>query len=246
MLLEDENQRLIRVLFIHGYESGPRGHKFKSLQAAGYLVSSADMRPVLRKFTPQRCGLSIALLTVAALCIVGHQFYLRGTLLLPLNLLILLLYAVLLRTLLFNILTSLVDRCTALQAAAVRRFRPDILVGSSFGGLVALSLIQQRAFEGPALLVAPSVVGRASLNWTRQFLVQMPSGYRGRCRILHGDADDDVPIRSSREFVREYPQVELIEIPNGDHRLHDYTPKLPGHINQLVVENHKLHQQSTL
>ncbi len=40
-------------------------------------------------------------------------------------------------------------------------------------------------------------------------------------RIFHGSDDEVVPISLSREFAAACPAVDLVEIPGGDHRLHE-------------------------
>ena len=46
--------------------------------------------------------------------------------------------------------------CVEQQARELERFQPDVLVGSSFGGAVALALLQQQRWSGPTLLLAPA------------------------------------------------------------------------------------------
>ncbi len=41
-------------------------------------------------------------------------------------------------------------------------------------------------------------------------------------RIFHGSDDEVVPVSLSRDFVKECPVAELVEIEGGDHRLHEH------------------------
>src|ERR1700754_4388730 len=46
------------------------------------------------------------------------------------------------------------ESCVALHAGTLMRFRPDVLVGSSFGGAVAVTLLERGLYRGPTLLLA--------------------------------------------------------------------------------------------
>jgi hypothetical protein len=47
-----------------------------------------------------------------------------------------------------------IEGCIDVHARALREFRPHVLVGSSFGGAVALALLTRGLFTGPTLLLA--------------------------------------------------------------------------------------------
>lgn len=95
--------------------------------------------------------------------------------------------------------------------AALAEVVPDLVVGSSFGGAVAVRLLNEGAWTGPTVLIAPAA-GKLGSDTT------LPAG--ARVVILHGDADDVVPIEDSRALVAGAgPGVELVEIAGGDHRL---------------------------
>jgi hypothetical protein len=95
--------------------------------------------------------------------------------------------------------------------AAVLTERPDVVIGSSFGGAVAVRLLNEGVWRGPTVLIAPAQ-GKVGVDDS------LPSGVR--VVVLHGDADDVVPIAHSRDLVSGTgPEVELREIAGGDHRL---------------------------
>ena len=54
--------------------------------------------------------------------------------------------------------TSDFEACVALHAEKVRRFEPDVLVASSFGGAVAVALLQREHWRGPTLLLAQAAL----------------------------------------------------------------------------------------
>lgn len=105
--------------------------------------------------------------------------------------------------------TTTFPAAVASGRAALAEARPDVIVGSSFGGAVAVALLQEGAWAGPTVLIAPAA-GRVGLPDA------LPAG--ARVVILHGDADDVVPIADSRRLAAN-PGVDLREIAGGDHRL---------------------------
>jgi alpha-beta hydrolase superfamily lysophospholipase len=103
-------------------------------------------------------------------------------------------------------------------AAAVRnaqaeydRHRPDVVVGSSRGGAVAMNL---DAGSMPLVLLCP-----AWKRWGRAWTVKPATA------ILHSKADDVIPIADSRELVENsgLPDSALIVV-GSDHRLADPEP----------------------
>jgi alpha-beta hydrolase superfamily lysophospholipase len=103
-------------------------------------------------------------------------------------------------------------------AAAVRtaqaeydRHRPDVIVGSSRGGAVAMNI---DAGPTPMVLLCPAWKRWGSARSVRPGTV-----------ILHSEADDVIPIADSRELVRNsgVPDSALIVV-GDDHRLADPEP----------------------
>lgn len=96
-------------------------------------------------------------------------------------------------------------RCVAEQHAALERFRPDVLVGSSFGGGVVLQLLQEGVWTGPTLLLAQAGV-------KMRLRPELPEGIP--VWLVHGLRDEVVPIEHSRQLAGTgSPQlVELIEV----------------------------------
>ena len=99
--------------------------------------------------------------------------------------------------------------CTA--QAEYNKHRPDVIVGSSRGGAVAMNIVSG---DTPLVLLCP-----AWKNWGAAKTLKQNSV------ILHSRRDDVIPIADSREIVANSglsPQ-SLIEVGN-DHRLADPEP----------------------
>jgi alpha-beta hydrolase superfamily lysophospholipase len=95
--------------------------------------------------------------------------------------------------------------------AELDRHRPDVIVGSSRGGALAMNL---EAGATPLVLLCP-----AWKRWGTATTVKPGTV------ILHSEADDVVPIADSRELVRgsHLPASALIVV-GRDHRLADPEP----------------------
>ncbi|MBP1686550.1 MAG: hypothetical protein H6Q33_2693 [Deltaproteobacteria bacterium] len=116
----------------------------------------------------------------------------------------------------FTALTPAMDThdfpaCVELQARTLSSFRPDVLVGSSFGGAVVVALLQRGDWRGPTLLLAHAA-RHCGLP------LQLPDGV---CVwLVHGTRDDLVDIEDSRLLARTGTpgMVRLIEV-DDDHSL---------------------------
>ena len=131
----------------------------------------------------------------------------------------------------FDTLTPAMDTrdfagCVALHARTIDEFRPEVLVGSSFGGAVAVALLAAGKWHGPTLLLAPA---------HRHFGVNesLPSGVA--VIIVHGTRDDVVDIEGSRGLARSSSAewAELLEL-DDDHRLESLVTS--GRLAELVRE----------
>jgi hypothetical protein len=95
--------------------------------------------------------------------------------------------------------------------AAIDTHKPDVIVGSSRGGAVAMNV---RADTTPLVLLCPAWKKYGTVKAVKQSTV-----------ILHSRADDVIPFAESEALVRGsgQPATALIEI-GHDHRLADPEP----------------------
>ena len=103
------------------------------------------------------------------------------------------------------------DLAVRTAQAEYNKHRPDVIVGSSRGGAVAMNIVSG---DTPLVLLCP-----AWKNWGAAKTLKQNSV------ILHSRRDDVIPIADSREIVANSglsPQ-SLIEVGN-DHRLADPEP----------------------
>ncbi len=108
--------------------------------------------------------------------------------------------------------TSDFAACVEVQARALGRFRPDVLVGSSFGAAVVVELLRRGDWRGPTLLLAQAALRRDPG-------ARLPEGVP--VWIVHGRGDELVDPADSRALARTgSPElVRLIEV-DDDHSLH--------------------------
>jgi alpha-beta hydrolase superfamily lysophospholipase len=97
------------------------------------------------------------------------------------------------------------------QAETLREFRPDVLVGSSFGAALAVALLERGVWRGPTLLLAQAAV-RMLEN------PRLPEGVV--VWLVHGTRDELIDVEESRALARSgTPElVRLIEV-EDDHPL---------------------------
>jgi pimeloyl-ACP methyl ester carboxylesterase len=97
------------------------------------------------------------------------------------------------------------------QAAELQGFTPHVLVGSSFGGAVAVAMLDRGIWRGPTVLLAPAY---------RYFfgVARLPPGVP--VIIAHGRSDDVISLADSHDLAATgSPEfVELVELDDG-HRL---------------------------
>ena len=103
------------------------------------------------------------------------------------------------------------EAAVRIAQAEYDRHRPDVVVGSSRGGAVAMNLDSE---DTPLVLLCPA--------WKKYGTVKT---VKPGTTILHSRADDVVPFSDSEELVRSsgLPASALIEVGN-DHRLADPEP----------------------
>ncbi len=201
------------VLYVHGLEAGPRGRKSAMLEQAGFHVVSEQMPcgrgEVARD--PLVWGLvaSAAIAVAASTQVAGR----RG---LGVSLGLLALAAPAIPSLLMR---RVFERSLAVQRRALAANQIDAVVGSSFGGAVALELVLRGAWSGPTLLLCPAheLVAHRARRRPPRGLASLPDAVAERVLVVHGRADATVPPEHSQRLV-EGSRASLVRV-DDDHRL---------------------------
>lgn len=113
-------------------------------------------------------------------------------------------------------------RSLAVQRDALASAPPgglDVVVGSSFGGAIALELVLHGAWRGPTLLLCPAHerVAERARTAVPPPLSSVDPAIARQVLVVHGRADAIVPIDHSRRLVAG-SEATLIEV-DDDHRL---------------------------
>lgn len=196
------------VLFIHGLESGPRGSKTLALEEAGFTVVAGQMP----------CGRKVVLLdpvviavlagTLAILVAASARAGAAGFLICVTGLFVVQRFV---RPVLMRRMFS---RSVAVQLDLLAKNPIDVVVGSSFGGAVALELLSSGAWKGPAVLLCPAHRLVAGRSWMPA--PSLPAD-ASKVLVVHGRQDETVPLEHSRSLVRG-TAAKLIEV-DDQHRL---------------------------
>ncbi len=107
--------------------------------------------------------------------------------------------------------TTAFDRALVQARHAVTATPNDLLVGSSFGGALALTLAAEGTWTGPIVLLAPAL--HLAPAYCRRIVIGQ------RVVIVHGRLDEIVLIEGSRALARG-GAAKLIEVAAG-HRLEE-------------------------
>jgi len=120
--------------------------------------------------------------------------------------------------------TSDFEACLRVQREAIASFRPDLLVGSSFGAALAVALLARGDFRGPTLLLA-----QAALRLDPA--ARLPEGVR--VWLVHGLRDELIDPEESRRLAATGTPglVRLLEV-DDDHPLRELVAS--GRLAELV------------
>lgn len=101
------------------------------------------------------------------------------------------------------------DECRKLQVDAIESFRPDVIVGSSFGGAICMDLIGRGHWKGPAVILCHAFQLVKPDAPVPKLLPGVPY-----C-LVHGKRDAVVPPEHSRAVV-EQAALRNADIEGGD------------------------------
>ena len=195
------------VLFIHGLESGPQGRKSRALTEAGFKVVAVQMpssqRAILRD--PLVVTVGVALVASLAMAAMAGLLPFLATVLVC---------ALALTTARPLITRRMWHRSLSVQRHALAENAIDVVVGSSFGGAVALELVSRGEWKGPTVLLCPAQRLLASRAWLTP--TTLPPT-REHVVVVHGRQDEVVPLEHSRQLTGG-TRAQLREV-DDDHRL---------------------------
>jgi hypothetical protein len=96
---------------------------------------------------------------------------------------------------------------------AIYHFKPDIIVGSSFGGFIAMVLLQNRVWNGSTVLLAPAT----GLLFKKR--LWLPKGDGNNIVIVAGRNDTTVPLDGLAKLQQSSLDNIRFLVVEDDHRL---------------------------
>ena len=208
MLLEagmDCKQLAMKIIFFHGLESGPGARKHKWLQENYASVACVDMQ--MSVADPMKSH-------SFARNVMTNLFFTA-----PWNLP-------------SRCIESSLEQCLSCQKdeMASVEHQNGVLVGSSWGGAVATLAIARGLWSGPAVLIAPAyfaVMGRFGAYSPENEPLAVYAAiserlkspdYCGQVIVVHGTADERIPIDHSRTMAMA-TGMRLLEVEGADHSM---------------------------
>jgi len=114
------------------------------------------------------------------------------------------------------------ERCVSISTAAIAEQKPHVVSGMSWGGAVVHLLVHRGLWNGPIVLLAPAAATLAShlrSDSTMRRILETPLPAATRGVVVHGDADDIVPLLHARRLVEGAPLMKLRVVAGDDHSL---------------------------
>eukprot|EP01083_Nonionella_stella_P004395 12700_1 len=150
----------LRVIFMHGLHSEAQGPKYHALNRE-FVVASIQM-PIKElssiAMNPYKMMMAaIIVFAVLVFCIFSYFTFRRSLTMLSVATFYLTVATYFgVRFAYRRAVLFAFGPCVRLQSRIIEEFRPDVVVGSSFGGAVAAECVQQGFWSGPTLLLAPA------------------------------------------------------------------------------------------
>ena len=153
-----------KILFIHGLESGANGSKVQMMRQMGLQVHAEEMHMSMNRLDKQNSMLRnvfrqqevqvAALLTSGLLgWSVARKRWVMGALAVGGGAGW---WMVRREEVVQQAVRGSYEACVSIQREAVERYQPDVVIGSSWGGAVAIELILRGYWRGPTVLLAPA------------------------------------------------------------------------------------------
>ena len=244
---------ITKILYVHGLESGPVGTKTIALnKSRQFEVYAEDMhmsryniqkknsmiRNALRQQIVPLIGCGI--LSIAAIRGIYPQFivpsiglYFGGCYYFK-------------DEIFKSALKQSLEQCIDIQISAINKYKPDLIIGSSWGGNVTMELLKRNLWNGPTILLCPAYYGyqryvnfdsnKETFEEFEERILNLGLENKNKKQLLvHGDMDEVVSLDDSKA-IYEYNKdsFDLMVIPNDNHRLMGLTTS--GKICDIVSD----------
>eukprot|EP01060_Flectonema_neradi_P011068 TRINITY_DN18130_c2_g1_i1.p1 TRINITY_DN18130_c2_g1~~TRINITY_DN18130_c2_g1_i1.p1 ORF type:complete len:237 (+),score=27.87 TRINITY_DN18130_c2_g1_i1:141-851(+) len=236
----------MKILYIHGLESGPQGHKVTELRKY-YGEDKVIVEPMNVSLTglTLRNGILRRLLSVAASKLMlgaaavaaaayGKGWWWGGSV----AVIVLLYFIINRKKLLAQSLQLSFQSCLTIQSKAIQKHQPDVVIASSFGGAVAVELLQKGEYRGPCIVLCPAhrlLMRLMNVDYTTPAI-------SSRLLVIHGSEDKVIPHRHSIELNNANEHTTLHTIQGGSHGLGKYVAsgKFIEDVERFINDQSKL------
>ncbi len=213
------------VLFLHGLESGPHGDKTRLMRAQGLTVTAPDLqmsklrldkrnsiaRQILKQWEVPTV-LAASVITALRLGIVTSAVATTVTI------------RARKRAWISKAVGASRRACVDIARDVLATTHAEVLVGSSWGGAIALELLRDGSWRGPTVLLAPASKVIQELvdesAWGTLLAAVRRAAAKSPIVVFHDPSDSTIDIGGSRELAAG-SAVRLHEVQAGGHRLLD-------------------------
>jgi Serine hydrolase (FSH1) len=224
---DNSEARKLVILFAHGLESGPSDPKVQQLKIKGeseFVVVAPDMRPLIQT-ARKRIFWRLLFPSAVVAVYIGAMLY-KDYEKAKVPCAFIVAVALVACPLQFIMLCRLcLGECVNLQLNQFWAHKPDLIIGSSFGGAVIARLlcsVNHSLYRGPILLLAPS---QFRLDWFTWLGDRAFTNYPSETTVLvvHGNKDAVVPLADSERLVQMISKLNRAEllVVNDQHTLQD-------------------------
>eukprot|EP01083_Nonionella_stella_P284230 967460_1 len=251
-----KGSKQLKVLYIHGLESGPHGRKARILKQ-DFDVYAADMKMSTFNIKRKNSFLCSALrqhllplilvIIILVFAITSNAFY--QYILYGIALLYFVVMIIFCRKLKGWIVMSSFNKCLTVQKQAILEYKPDVIVASSWGGAIGFELIKQNIWSGPTILICPAYLRIRCMNHAKNMLepdyfVQDTLRVKTECDskyskkkwlIFHSEDDNVVNIKDSQWIVKcNQKKFELHTVKDNGHAMKPFV--VSKQLNEAVKQ----------
>eukprot|EP01084_Bolivina_argentea_P082204 148847_1 len=241
-----------KILYIHGFESGPDGIKATALRKH-FTVYGEQQKVGAFKFNKNSILMNIIKQQFLHICgiigsIVGCYYYFnkqsnpnKYAYTSLVGILCLSTLFIQTKSILSKALKSTFESAIEIQKQAIIKYNPDLIIGSSFGGAVTIELIRRQKWNKPTILLAPGYTKVMSYihynvsDISNALYLMKLNTYSNNKNILiiHGDKDTAIELKDSQKIQNINKDImDLQIIPNEDHNLHQIAQN--GQLSNIV------------
>ena len=221
----------IKILYIHGMEAGPNDVKYKALNAEFKNIYAPNMQVSMTRLQTNSilCNIfkqsSLIWSTLVSVLIFGAMQYYDSNKYIKYGFVVSCLLSLIYfrKKLLSNAVKKSMETCIEMEYGAIKHYKPDLIIGASWGGFITMRLIQSGLWNGKTILMAPAYnqcmrwinyeQSKAKLNE----LMTIKNELKNKILIVHANNDKMVNCDDSNllcSLNKNYMDLKIIQNDN--------------------------------